>query len=125
MAPMSSPISRAFDVPTTWLAVPIATPSATLFLTRKSFIMKGASILPATPVRRRDVTVSDLMPPRLSEIAMAIGVVTLFGSRDEISGSLIPNSFERNIIDIIDAMLPAIVPASIDSKWLFTSSLSL
>ncbi len=125
IAPISSPSSNAFDVPTTWLAVPIATPCATLLFTRNSFIMNGASIFPATPVKSRAVTVIDLIPPSVCEIAIAIGVVTLLGMSDEVSTlSAVMNLARRSIVRM-DAALPAIVPAAIDAIWSITSLLSL
>ena len=125
IAPMSSPSSSAFDVPTTWLAVPMATPCAILFLTLNSLIMNGARMFPITPVNSSAVTVMDLIPPSDCDIAMAIGVVTLFGMSDERRVSSMPMADESRMIVIIEAMLPAIVPAMIDGRCPSTSFLSL
>ena len=125
IAPMSSPSSRAFDVPTTWLAVPIATPWATRLLTANIFIMRGARMFPATPVKRRAVTVIERIPPSVSDIATAIGVVTLLGMSDDVSVSSIPRALHMRSIVTREAMLPAKVPAAIDARWCSTSFLSL
>ena len=125
IAPISSPISIALDVPMTWLAVPIATPVAILDLTLKSFTRSGASMFPITPVKIRAVTVRLLMPPRESAIATAIGVVTLLGTRDAESVSSSQRREARRSITATAEMLPAIVPARIETKCAFTVSLCL
>ena len=59
----SSPISRAFVVPTAWLHVPMATPLAMRLFTRKIFDMSGAKMAPRMPVMMTAATVMDVMPP--------------------------------------------------------------
>ena len=60
MAPSSSPISRAFVVPTAWLQVPMATPLAMRLFTRKIFDMSGAKMAPRIPVMMTAATVMDV-----------------------------------------------------------------
>ena len=84
IAPSISPISIALEVPSAWLAVPIATPAATGFFTRNSLIRAGASIAPTIPVTTTAATVTDTMPPCCSEIPIAIGVVTDLGRREAV-----------------------------------------
>ena len=89
------------------------------------FIMRGARMFPATPVKRRAVTVIERIPPSVSDIATAIGVVTLLGMSDDVSVSSIPRALHMRNIVTRDAMLPAMVPAAIDARWCRTSFLSL
>ena len=114
-APWISPISTARLVPTAWLAAPNAMPCAISFLMRKILIRTGPSMLPQMPVSITAMTVIDSMPPRLSETAIAIGVVTLLGSSEEVSASSRAKSLHMSQTDSIDtadaARLPAITAA--------------
>ena len=125
MEPISSPSSKAFEVPTTWLAPPIATPDAILLLTQNSLIMNGARTLPRMPVIRRLVTVRLSIPPSWLLIAIAIGVVTLLGMREYFTWAGTPKRFERMIMVRMLTMLEINVPETIAARCLLIFSLCL
>ena len=67
MAPWTSPISMALEVPSAWLAVPMATPCATLCLMRQNLQTAGAATAPVIPVIVMAMMVMEGMPPICSE----------------------------------------------------------
>ena len=71
----------ALLVPTAWLALPKAMPDAISFLILNALMRTGPIMLPVIPVIITERTVSDSIPPRFCDTAIAIGVVMLFGIR--------------------------------------------
>ena len=116
MAPSSSPISRAFVVPTAWLQVPMATPLAMRLFTRKIFDMSGAKMAPRMPVMMTAATVMDVMPPSCSDTAMAMGVVTDLGMNDVAISSPRPSSSQSVYALIIDTTEPTRQPQKMGMK---------
>lgn len=81
-APSIAPNSMARAVPTPWAAEPSATPRAC-----GSFIPVWSNIqlpirLPNMPTRNTTTDVIEVIPPKGSEIEIAIGTVTDFGAID-------------------------------------------
>lgn len=95
IAPSTSPISIALDVPIAWDAVPKAAPTATESVILHSRRTKGPSIFPVIPVNTITETVRAGNPPIFRETSIPIGVVILLGNILNISSLSIPNSFEK------------------------------
>ena len=92
IAPSTSPISIAFDVPTAWLDAPMASPAATGSDTLNNFIRRGANIPPSIHVPITAATVIGTTPPAGSDMLTAIGVVTDFGSKETVRLLSSPNN---------------------------------
>ena len=82
MAPSSSPIWMAEEVPMACEQVPIATPRATEFLTLKNRHIQGATMPPKIPVMIIATMVMETEPFNCLETSMPIGVVTDLASRE-------------------------------------------
>lgn len=113
IAPSVSPISIALLVPIACEEFPIPKPTA-----KGDFILNilqtaGATIAPVMPDATTDRTVIDFIPPILSEISIAIAVVTDFGSKDKSIFSDNPKDFEIIKIPVIPIMLPIAMLISI------------
>ena len=84
-----SPYSIALVVPTACDAAPKDQPRAIGDVMLNSLKIGGAIKIPNTPVNTTITTVKFLIPPRLSEIAIAIGVVTDLGMMVAIISSVV------------------------------------
>ena len=125
IAPISSPSSSAVTVPSAWEELPIAIPEATGSSSFRSFMRTGASMLPNKPESIRAHTVIPGIPPRDSDMASAIGVVTDFGTSEAVSLSSRPRIFDSTNMEITDTAAPTVVPKRIAMKFFFTSALCL
>ena len=79
-------IARAVPIP--WLANPKANPLAAMSFTLNKSRTKAPSAVPTIPVSIVMIAVNEGIPPISSDIPIAIGAVTLRGSKDfVVSGS--------------------------------------
>ena len=117
MAPSTSPRVMAFEVPTAWLEVPIATPATTGSRTRKSYSMAGAHTAPKMPVKTTAATVTAGIPPMLGEMANANGVETDFTKRESVKTRSRPNHLLKKYADPTETKEPTTVPARTGRKY--------
>lgn len=81
IVPSTGPISNAFDVPVPFALVPSIIPFASAVLIRHMRMSVGPSNAPVKAVNTTKTAVNCDMPPIISEIAIAIGVVTMCGAK--------------------------------------------
>ncbi|CJI83135.1 Uncharacterised protein [Streptococcus pneumoniae] len=81
IVPSTGPISNAFDVPVPFALVPNIIPFAIAVLMRKMRMREGPSNAPVKAVKTTNTAVNCDIPPIISEIAIAIGVVTICGAK--------------------------------------------
>ena len=110
IAPSTSPISKALDVPIAWDDVPRAAPTATGSLIFNSLNIIGPKIFPITPVITITDTVREGMPPIFLDISIPIGVVMLLGSRLSIISSSKLNRLDQKKTDVIATIEPTKIP---------------
>lgn len=122
MAPSTSPISKALDVPSAWDDVPMAIPRTIGFLILNTLINVGANTAPMMPVMITAAIVIGTMPPKEELTSIAIGVVTDFGIKECVIESSRPKSEQSNNTDVIEIMDPTSVPARIGIKFFFSLS---
>lgn len=120
IAPSISPISIAFDVPTTWDVVPIAIPLATGDWIFKILNIIGASMAPIIPLIITAIIVIAPIPFIFSERGRAIAVVMDCGNRDIFIMSLSPKSLARIKTEITAVKEPTKTPTNIGKKFFFT-----
>ena len=116
IAPSISPSSSAFDVPTAWLAVPIAIPFDILFLILNNFNIYGPKIAPVFPVIIIAIIVNGTSPFKDSLILIPIGVVIDFGNNEIIVVLSNPKSFDKNNTDKIAVVEPTNIPIKIKTN---------
>lgn len=81
IVPSTGPISNAFEVPVPFALVPSIIPFAMAVLIRHMRIRKGPKSAPVNAVSTTNTAVNCDIPPIISEIAIAIGVVTMCGAK--------------------------------------------
>ena len=80
-------------------------------------------MLPMIPVRMTAATVMEEIPPWLSAIPTAMGVVTDLGRRDQVIASSSPNRRQRRNTLPMEVIEPTTQPARIGSQFFFRSSI--
>ena len=122
IAPSSSPISRARDVPTAWLAVPRHTPTAIGSLIFTNFMNGGARIAPRMPVRIMMAAEIAGIPPNCADRSIPMAVVIALGIIETDNACSKWNSFTNITIDSNDARVPAKIPIIMALKLDFNTS---
>ena len=122
IAPSISPISKAFEVPTAWLDIPIPIPFATGCFILKHLHTAGARTFPTIPVTIIAKIVIAGTPPRSLLSSIPIGVVIDLGIKETRSNLSIPRSFPRSIVDTIAVAAPTREPIIIGRKFCFSLS---
>ena len=112
-APARRLTSSILAVPIPWADVPMASPIDTGEVTPIRRQNSGPQTAPRQPVRTTSAAVRGAMPPILSTILMAIGVVTDFGARERITSRLPPRIQARPQAEMIEAREPAKMPIRI------------
>ena len=92
------------------------------FLTRKTRIRSGAATAPRMPVITTIATVIGTIPPACSEISIAIGVVTDFGSSEAVRASSRPKRRQSRKTLPMEVTQPARQPRRIGRKFFRSSS---
>lgn len=122
IAPSISPISKAFEVPTAWLDIPIPIPFATGCFILKYLHTIGARTFPAIPVTKIAKIVIAGTPPKSLLSSIPIGVVIDLGINDKRRSLSIPKSFPRRTVEIIAVAAPTREPIMIGTKFFFNLS---
>lgn len=129
IAPSTSPISIAFDVPTAWLAVPIATPFAILLSILLHLHIVGPIAAPTIPVETIATIVKAVSAFKALVISIPIAVVIDLGSIDINTSFSKFTSLDKKITDNIAEVDPTVIPKSIGtiffSKFQFDYTMEL
>ena len=117
IAPSTSPISRAFEVPIACPQVPQATPRATGSAILKSRQRIRAKVLQKIPATLTIIIVRAASPPFCSVIAIAIGVVIDFGRRETYSSCPILKISQTPRTKKALEIIPLTIPSTIASAF--------
>ena len=99
------------------MPIPLATGSVILHILHTI----GAIIAPVIPVITTANTVTPVIPPRLFEISIPIGVVTDFGNKEIIRSLFKLNIFANKIIDKTLKKHPIVMPIIIGMKFFLSN----
>ena len=122
IAPWTSPICLACEVPTAWADVPMATPWATGSVILNIFIIVGAITAPVTPLKTTVIAVTAAIPWYSSDKDTAMAVVIDCGISDVVSCSVIEKTFDKPKAKIIEKIDPTSTPTKTGRIFFFSVS---
>lgn len=115
-APATGEIINACDVPIPCATAPNETPFAMLFLIPNILNTMSAKTAAQIPVKITTVIVNATMPPNISLIIIAIGVVTDFGNTEIINSGEVSKIFIIAKIHTKTAIMPLKIPQVIANQ---------